>query len=96
LDRILKKLPENDMAIIREEGLAWTHQLRGENAAAIKHRQREIQLIEMLQDDVRRSVDAGKYDETMAARILGGRDLAGLEERRAMLKALSEETGCGE
>jgi hypothetical protein len=92
LDRILKKLPDNDMAIIREEGAAWSHQLKGENVAAIRHRQREIRLIEMLHEDVRRNAEAGKYDQDTIAYALQRRDLKHLDERRAMLNVLMEET----
>src|SRR5262249_50107263 len=66
LERVLKGLPENDLAILREEGLAWLHQLRGELGLAIDHRQREIQLVERLHSSVRQSVSAGVYDENMA------------------------------
>ncbi len=88
LERVLKELPENDLAIVREEGWALLHQLRGEKNLAIKHRQREIELIEMAHQSVRQSVNAGRYDETMAKSILGDRDIGGLRERRAILKTL--------
>jgi|SRR6516225_3268466 hypothetical protein len=91
LQRVLDELPENDLAIIREEGLAWLHHLKGEKSLAIKHRKREIRLIERLHASVRRSLTNGDYDESVATFALAGRDLAGLEERRAILKALKEE-----
>jgi hypothetical protein len=91
LERVLNELPENDLAIVREEGLAWLHQLKGENSLAIPHRQREIELMELAHEDVRQSVKAGRYDESMATSILAGRDAACLEERRAMLEALIGE-----
>src|SRR4030088_1390652 len=91
LDRILKRLPENDMAIVRHDALAWFHQLRGDNAAAIKHRREEIRLIELLHDDVRRHLDSGKYNQRTAEYILGDRDLKNLEQRRDMLRAIEQE-----
>jgi hypothetical protein len=95
LERALKALPENDMAIVRAEGWALLHQMRGEISLAIQWRQREIELIEFLHDDVRRSVAAGNYDERMARSILGHRDEAGLQKRRDILNALMEENTQG-
>ena len=86
LARILSELPENDRAILREEGLALLHELKGEMSAAIKHRQREIELMKELHEEVA----SGGYDEKMAASILVGRDRKPLQERRAILKTLEE------
>ena len=91
LERVLTALPENDTAILREEGLAWLHQIRGEINLAIKHRQQEIQLIEQLHSSVRHSVMAGDYDESMATSILAERDLGCLQERRDILTSLMDE-----
>lgn len=91
LEHILAKLPENDLAILRQEGLALLHELRGQNRSAIKHREREIQLTERLHDSVRESVQAGEYDERMGVSILVGRNAATLRERRAILQALQKE-----
>lgn len=90
LERVLNELPENDKAILREEGWALLHELKQETAAAIKHRQREIQLLERLQKSVRKSVQAGDYDDSMAASILAGRDAAALRKRQDILRALEE------
>ena len=90
LEQVLGKLPEDDQAILREEGLALFHELKRETAVAAKHRKREIQLIEALQESVRKSVDAGHYDHATAASILAGRDAAALQERREILRALEE------
>jgi hypothetical protein len=87
LRRLLRQLPENDMAILREEGLALLHELGGDTGEAIKHRKREIQLMERLHADV----GAGDYDEKMKASILVGRDLPALEARREILRALKKE-----
>ncbi len=70
--RVLKKLPESELAIIRQEALAWYHQLRGESSYAIKQRKREIRLIEFLHDDVQRNLANGRYDEKTAAYALSG------------------------
>ena len=98
LQRILDRLPDNDLAILREEGAALLHELRCESASAIKHRKREIRLIERLHDSVQESVAVGDYDERMAASILAGHDEAMLDERRAILRRLElqvqQRKGC--
>jgi hypothetical protein len=91
LERILHQLPDNDLAILRQEGLALLHELKGQRRGAIEHRQREIQLTERLRKSVLKSVQAGDYDERMGASILATRDGAALEERRAILRALQEQ-----
>src|SRR2546421_5438881 len=53
LERILVQLPPNDLAILREEGRALLHELKGQTKGALEHRQREIQLMERLQESVR-------------------------------------------
>jgi hypothetical protein len=95
LERILPEVPENDLAIVREEGLAWLYQLRGEISRALKHRQREVELMELAHESVRQSVNAGRYDKRTAAWVLAGRDVTCLEERRAILKSLTEEDNLG-
>jgi hypothetical protein len=91
LERILNQLPDNDLAILREEGLALLHELKGQRRGAIEHRQREIQLTERLRKSVQKSVHAGDYDERMGESILANRDGAALEERRAILRHLQEQ-----
>src|SRR6267378_2507429 len=59
LARVLRELPENDLAIIREEGLALLYQLKGEFSKAIAHREREIHLMERLQ----RAAKSLRYDD---------------------------------
>ena len=88
LERALSDLPDNDLAILREEGTALLHELRCEKEQAIEHRKREIQLIKRLQDSVHKSVKSGDYDATMAASILAGRDAGALEVRRMILRDL--------
>ena len=55
-------------------GLSLLHELQGKKGLAIKHRQREIELTEKFHKEIARSVEAGDYDETMAASILATRD----------------------
>jgi hypothetical protein len=88
LGEILARLPENDQAILREEGLALVHELRGEVALAIPHRQREIRLMMKLHRSVKESVTKGDYDAKTGQSILVGRGLDALKERRAILKAM--------
>jgi hypothetical protein len=90
LDRILNRLPKDDMAIVRQDALAWLNQLRGDRAAAIRFRREEIRLMELLHEDVRRNLGSGKYSQSAADYILEDRDQKDLEERRMMLRALQE------
>lgn len=90
LERVLASLPADEMAILREEGLALLHELKSEKKAAIKHRRHEIELMERLHRSVRDSVKNGDYDAKMAASILMGRDVNALNERQAILKRLEE------
>ena len=86
LARILSELPTDDLAILRAEGLALLHELKGETSAAIKHRQREIELMKELHEEVA----SGGQNEKMAASILVGRDRNAMQERTAILRALEE------
>src|SRR5262249_24621275 len=91
LEEVLQSLPDDDLAIVREEGLALFHQLKGNYDLAVKHRQREIDLIQLAKKSVHQSVQAGRYDKDTATSILAGRDKGDLQERRAILMALREE-----
>jgi hypothetical protein len=53
LQRVLRDLPENDRALLREEGLALLCEVNGQPADAINHRRREIQLMERLHREAR-------------------------------------------
>jgi hypothetical protein len=88
LESITKQLPENDLAILREEALALLHELEGDLSAAVRHREREVGLIERLHASVGESVDAGRYDSKMGASILANWDNRALKQRRAILKGL--------
>jgi hypothetical protein len=91
LEQILSALPESRSAIVRQEALAWLHQLQGDLNLAIRYREREIHLTEMLHASVRQSVDVGDYDESVAAYALKGRDIDSLKERRAILRSLIDK-----
>jgi hypothetical protein len=91
LERVLKRLPQNDLAILRAEGWALLCELKGEIRQALEHRQKEIKLIKRLHGSVKKSVQSGDYDEAMASSILAGRDEAALEELRAVLRTLREK-----
>lgn len=90
LERVLRKLDDADLAVLRQEGWALLHELRGEMAAAIKHRKREIELTERLYASVRESVAKGDYGEDTAAWVLNHRDQSALDERRAILRRLEQ------
>jgi hypothetical protein len=87
LERILSELPEGDLAIMRQEGLALYHHLKGEVSLAIEHRKREIELAELLQKDVRESVSNGRYRPGTAANVLGRWTADGVAERRMILES---------
>ncbi len=82
LERLLGELPENDLAIIREEGLALLNELKCDIVAAIVHREREIQLTERLHHE------AKTHDDRTRGYMLQGRKLSDLQERRKILDAL--------
>jgi hypothetical protein len=91
LKRILESLPKNNLAILRAEALALLHELNGETSIAIRHRKREIKLMERLHHSVHKSVQAGSHDARMATSILANRDRTALKKRQAILKALERE-----
>jgi chorismate mutase len=84
LQRVLDELPANNMAILRQEGLALLHELKGETTEAIRCRKREIRLMEKLHQEVK----SGNYDEKMKESILVDRDERVLRSRLAILKHL--------
>ncbi len=86
LERVLRALPVDDMAIVRQEGLALVHELKGELGQSIPHRRREIELMERLHRDAQ----SPKYADTTKAYMLSDRDAAVLKERRAILEALQK------
>src|SRR5438093_10111822 len=91
LELIMKQLPENDLAIIRQEGAALLSELKDDLQSAIAHRMKEIELTERLHKSVQESVNRGEYDSKMAASILEYRDAKGLKQRRAIVRSLEEQ-----
>jgi hypothetical protein len=87
LERVLRALPENNLAIIREDALALLYELRGEIDKSIAHRRREIGLMEALHKDAQSS----RYSDATRAYMLRGRDPGALEERRAILETLKKK-----
>ncbi|MBI1830176.1 MAG: hypothetical protein HYR84_01850 [Planctomycetes bacterium] len=84
LQAVLSDLPRNDIAIIRQEGHALLCQLNGNVGKAIRHRTREIELIERLHE----IASDPKYDDGTRAYMLQGHDAADLQERRKILESL--------
>ncbi len=91
LELIMTQLPENDLAIVRQEGAALLSELKGDLDSAIEHRKNEIELTERAQKSVEESVKRGDYDAETAAWALQGRDSKALEKRRAILRDLEEQ-----
>ena len=87
LARILRELPENDAAIIREEGLALLYELQGELGSAIAHREREIRLTERLHKEAQ----SPQYAASTRSYMLRNREAVDLQERRAILESLKNE-----
>ena len=86
LKRVLRELPENNLAIVREEGLALLYEFQGEIGEAIAHRRREIKLIERLH----REAQSPRYDECTRAYMLRDRDTNVLQARRTLVEALTK------
>jgi hypothetical protein len=84
LERVLPDLPDNDIAILRQEALALASELKGKLGEAIAHRKREIQLMERLHGDAA----SRKYSPTTRTYMLRDRDENALRERRTILEAL--------
>ena len=87
LERTLGDLPENHSAILREDGLALLCALKGDVGESVKHRRREIRLMERLHEEAR----SPRYDDRTRAYMLRGRDSAVLQERRAILESLKKQ-----
>jgi hypothetical protein len=86
LERVLKALPPDELAILRQEGLALLYELRGRIDKAIKHRMNEIALMERLHSEAK----SPGYAASTRAYMLRDREISALEERRAILNALQD------
>ena len=84
LRKVLEKLPENDLAIVRQEGWSLLYELEGDLTNAIAHRKREIELIEHLH----REAELPRYDEETRAYMLQNYGVAELKWRRDHLVSL--------
>jgi hypothetical protein len=84
LEGILHDVPPNELAILRQEGLALLHELKGEVEKAIVHRRREIELMERLHKE------AQTHRMAVRAYMLQGRGSDVLAERRTILKLLKQ------
>jgi hypothetical protein len=84
LERVLRQVPGDDLAIVREEGLALACELQGRIDEAIAHRKREIRLMERLHEESR----SPRYSDKTKTYMLRDRDGAALAERRDILDAL--------
>ncbi|HVA51560.1 MAG TPA: hypothetical protein VNH11_34785 [Pirellulales bacterium] len=91
LEKLTRELPDNDLAILREEALALLHELDDDIPEAVRHREREIELIERAHDSVRESIRSGRCDEGMGASILADWNQPVLDERREILRGLRAE-----
>jgi hypothetical protein len=86
LERVLQDLSENNSTILRQEGLALLHELKGEIGESIAHRKQEIELMERLHKESR----SAKYADNTRAYLLRDRDVSDLKERRAILETLEK------
>lgn len=86
LEHVLRGLPENDTAILRQEGLALLCELKGKLGEAIAHRKREIQLMERLHGEAQ----SPQYTDRTRAYMLRDRDTDVLSERQAFLETLKK------
>lgn len=82
LERVLAELPENDLAILRHEGLSLLSELKGKLSEAIGHRKREIELIERLH---REALTHGESTRAFMLQRLGESEL---RQRRRILLSL--------
>jgi hypothetical protein len=86
LEEVLRGLPKNNVAIIRQDGLALLYELKAEFGKAIAHRKREIALMEGLL----REAQSPRYSDRTRAFMLEDRTPIDLQGRRAILKALED------
>jgi hypothetical protein len=87
LEQVLRGLPKNDFAIVREEGAALAAELNGRISDSIRHRKREIELMERLHKDAR----SQRYSDETRSYMLRGRGADALRSRRAILESLKEQ-----
>jgi hypothetical protein len=84
LKRVLAEIGNDEFAIVRQEGLAQFHELKGDLGSAIFHREEEIRLTELLHKDVQ----THKYDAETKAYMLQRRANKDLTKRHEILDSL--------
>ena len=87
LQRVLGQVPQDDLAIIQQEGLALLGELTGDLRGSIVHRKKEIELIERLHREAR----LPRYSEKTRVYMLQDLNEAALQERREILKSLMRQ-----
>jgi hypothetical protein len=84
LDQLLRSLPADELAILRQEGLALKFELNGKLKDSIAHRKREVELMERLLRDAQ----SAKYSDATRAYMLQSRDHSDLRRRREIIANL--------
>ena len=84
LQQLLEQLPDSGKAMLKEEGLALLHELKGNPGKAIQHRRREIELM----GELHRDVASHGYSEATRNALLENRDDSALKNRLAILRSL--------
>jgi hypothetical protein len=84
LRRVLTELDDDEIAILAAEARALKAELAGQAGDAVKHRKREIELMERLHAEAR----LPKYSARTRAYMLRNRTTADLQQRRAILAGL--------
>ena len=84
IEQVLDELPQDGMAIIRQEALALLNELKGDLSKSIFHRAKEIELTERLHQ----LAEAPTCDAKTRAYMLQYRDTEALQARRVILQEL--------
>jgi hypothetical protein len=87
LEKLLLQVSPDDGAIVTAEGFAIFHELREEFRLALSYRQREVELMNQLYDDIREN----SYTAETKRSILQGRGLDALAVRERIIHALEQK-----
>lgn len=90
LKSVVTKLPEREFAIVAQEGIALLHALNGNLRLSLKYRKREIRMLEMLIDDIRESLRAGRLTKRQARQVLINHDVRRVKGRQKIVRALND------
>ena len=85
LEQVIDTLPNDERAILRQEGLALLYELRGNLKRAMEHRQREIDGMERLHRE------AASCTAETREYLLRGRGQAVLQDRRRRMQELKKQ-----